>query len=394
MNSSKVSAWATLAVCLVASSALPAQPRAKKPAGRLDPGHQSPAFCNQNRLGFNITRNPSDPVIANGTVVTYSIVAVNLTDTSSVPPPVPLACDATNLSLVFTCPGPDGNPTGVSTVLATTDTIPSDTTKSYPPVMCTVAVNPGVTFAKASAVFSAVIHTNPAEDDASGTKTVTVLIIQPTPTDTPTATATPTLTNTPTATPVPPTATQTPTPTVTATPTATPSFTSTPTPTATPTQTATPLATFTPTATATSTASPTFTATPTVTPTATPTTTSPATPTATATATPTVTTTATPTAAATATVTPTGVPGSPTPTPTLTVTPSVTPTGIAASPTATPTATSVPPGVTGSPTVTPTPFGGPVPGGPSQPIPTLSAEMLALLGVVIAALGMLALRRR
>ncbi len=383
MNSPRFSAWATLAVCVLGSSAVPAQTRAKKPArpftSRLEPTHQSPAQCNQNRLGFNITRNPSDPVLANGTVVTYSIDAVNLTDTSPVPPPIPLACDATNVSLVFTCPGPDGNPTGTSTVLATADAIPSDTTKAYPPVMCTILVNPGVTFAKASANFTSVIHTNPADDNANGTKTVTVLIIQPTPTDTPTATATPTPTNTPTATPVPPTATQTPTPTVTATATATPSFTSTPTITATPTQTPTPLATFTPTSTATATPSPTFTATSTVTPTATVTATGvPASP------------TQTPTVTATPSVTPTGIAGSPTPTPTATATP----TGVAASPTPTPTLTSVTPGVTGSPTVTPTPFGGPVPGGPTQPIPTLSAEMLALLGIAIAALGMLALRRR
>ncbi|MEO8430735.1 MAG: IPTL-CTERM sorting domain-containing protein [Acidobacteriota bacterium] len=354
-----------IAAPLLAGAGLPAQtrvlpPRSAPPASRV-PLHQNPALCNQNRLGFNITRSPNDPTIVNGTVVTYSIVALNLTDTTAPPPPTPLACDATEVSLVFTCPGPDGTASGASTVLATTDTILSDTTKTYPDVLCTIAVNPGVTTARASATFSAVIHTNPGDDTAAGTKTVTVQVIPPTPTNTPTATATPTATSTPTI---------TNTPTATATITLTPTSTSTPTVTLTRTSTATPTATLT----RTSTATPTVTLTSTSTPTVTLTRTSTATPTATLTATATATATVTPTLTATGTPTGTPIPGTSTPVPTATISP----------------------GVTAAATLTPTTLITivvPVPGGPAQPIPTLSPKMLAVLALLIAGLGVIAMRR-
>jgi len=142
-----------------------------------------------------------------------------------------------------------------------------------------------------------------------------------TPTDTPTAT--PTATETPTATPTD-TPTATPTDTPTGTPTDTPTLTPTATPSDTPTATPTDTPTSAPTPTATSTSTPTETPTntPTAVPTDTPTPTSTSTPTATPTATPSNTPTATPTNTPTSTPTATATPSStPTETPTQTPTP-------------------------------------------------------------------------
>ncbi len=392
MSYLKRTACALVAATLWTGADLAAQTRA--------PLHQNPGTCNQNRLGFTITRSPNDPTIINGTVVTYSVAGANLTDPTAPPPPVPLACEATNVSLVFTCPGPDGTASGASTVLATNDTIPSNTTKSYPDVLCTVSVNAGVTSARASAAFSAVIHTNPADDSAVGTKTITVLVVPPTVT----ATASATATRTPTPTP---TSTLSPTITLTRTNTVTPTLTLTPTVTRTRTNTLTPTRTLTPSVTRTNTLTPTLTLTPTVTLTRTRTRTPTVTPTLTLT--PTVTRTHTNTVTPTLTLTPTiTLTGTTTLTPTITLTPSI---PLTPSITETPTVTPIPPigTVTGLPTLTPspsvTPLGGlsatptvtvgaPGPGGgPSQPIPTLSGAMLAALALLMAALGVMALRR-
>jgi hypothetical protein len=145
-------------------------------------------------------------------------------------------------------------------------------------------------------------------------------------------------------------------------------------------QTAT--ATSTPTA-ATATPTPTATSTPTAA-TATPTATATSTPTA-ATATPTATATSTPTAAtATPTPTATSTPTAATATPTATAT--STPTAATATPTAT--ATSTPTAATATPTV----IGGG--GGPAPDnVPTLSAGMLALLAIGLAAAAVLLIRR-
>ena len=137
----------------------------------------------------------------------------------------------------------------------------------------------------------------------------------------------------------------------------------------------TPTETSTPTVTATET--PTATWTPTVTPTATPT----------ATWTPTVTPTATPTETLTPTVTPTATPTLPGPTTTPTATGTAT-----ATPTSTPTLTASATG-TATPTRTNTPIGGGGPGGPSAPIPTLSAPMLALMAGALLGVALLLLRR-
>jgi len=209
----------------------------------VSPRHRSPPLCNQNGLDIQISRTPPDPIVPSGTTVTYTVTANNLPLGGGIP------CDATALAVSFTCPAADGTPNGTSTVLATNDTLLSGTSKVYPPVMCTIVVNPGVTSATAQTTYSATIHTTDPDDGASGTKTITVNVIPPTVTNTPTATpVTPTATPvTPTSTPVTPTIT--PTPTITSTPlppTATPTITQTPPAgTATPTPSQTPF--FTPT---------------------------------------------------------------------------------------------------------------------------------------------------
>ena len=233
---------------LCAASPIAAQTQPLRPAALpaavspIKPLHQSPPTCSQNALTAQITRLPNNPTIQDGTVVSYTINMDNGV--------APVACDATNVNVFFTCPGPDGNPTGPTTVVATNDTILSGTQKTYLPILCTVHVNPGVPDATARVDFTAVIHSNPSDDIAGGFKTITVVVIQPTPTPTDTPTQTATFTSTPTRTSTP-----------TSTPTGTGTATQTPTPTITPTATVTPTPTLTQTA-----APSTATATPTVTP--------------------------------------------------------------------------------------------------------------------------------
>ena len=312
-----VFARAFLAALILPGSLTPFATAQTRPGGAapvprnpsVSPRHRSPPLCSQNGLDIQISRTPSDPVVPSGTTVTYTVTANNLPLGGGIP------CDATALAVSFTCPAPDGTPNGATTVLATNDTLISGTTKAYPPVMCAIVVNPGVTSATASTTYSATIHTTDPDDGASGTKTITVNVIPPTVTNTPTSTPV-----TPTATPVTPTSTPLP-------------------PTSTPTRTATstprrrrrllrPITQISPPATAT----PTPSQTPVVSPTQPP-----------------------PTALSTATRTPT-----------LAV-----------------------------PTSTPTPFGGIGPGDVpgATPVPTLSPGMLLLLGLALAALGILAIRR-
>jgi hypothetical protein len=92
-----------------------------RPSRSLRPLHRSPALCSQNALDIRITRTPPDPLISSGTTVTYTVTADNLPVAGGVP------CDATEVAVSFTCPGPDGEPTGATTVLATNDSIATET---------------------------------------------------------------------------------------------------------------------------------------------------------------------------------------------------------------------------------------------------------------------------
>lgn len=311
-------------------------PRVRRPpaGGTLRKLHQDPPGCNENAVGINIVRDPTDPTIPNGSIVNYAVTVENIPATGG------SACNATNMNVSFTCPGPDGNPTGAMTVLDTNLTLAAGATKTYSPVACFVNLNPGVTSATGRGDFSATVHLAPVDDNAGGFKTITVVVLGAT--ATPTATPTLGLSDTPT-----PTETETPSPTPTDTPTDTPS----PSPTSTPTDTPT------------NTPSPTPSDTPSLTPTDTPS------------ATPTGTLTPTLTPSQTASPTPTATSSTPSPTATATSTPTATGT-------ATPTRT-ITSGGPGGP-------GGPQ---PSAPIPTLSTGMLVLLGSALAGVALLLLRK-
>ncbi|MFN2386080.1 MAG: hypothetical protein ABR576_07310 [Thermoanaerobaculia bacterium] len=278
--------WGPLCFLLfLCAAATPAQerprenPRLRRPPSeetlrKLD---QDPAGCNENAIDINIERNPADPTIPNGSTVNYTLTVDNIPTAGG------NACNATNVNVSFTCPGPNGTPTGATTVLDTNLSLAAGATKTYAPVPCFVNLNPGVTSATGRGAFSATVHLAPVDDDAGGFKTITVVVLgatstptatqspSPSPTNTRTLTPTRTPTRTPTSTPSP-TPSSTPTPTRTSTPTATPTSTFTPTATASPTDTGTPTATATPTVTSstpspTATSSPTSTATRTSTPT-------------------------------------------------------------------------------------------------------------------------------
>ena len=295
-------------------------------------------------------QNPTGSV-ANLSIETYTLTVSNV---SSNPLPT-LACDADLINVTFFCPNANGTPDLAHPIPVVSGfPAPNPTTHTFASIPCTINVSNGVLVATARADFSGTVHTAPLFDDSvSGSKTITVALIPPTPTVTPTATPTSTPSQTPTITPTS-TDTSTPTTTPTVTPTSTPSQTPTITPTSTNTSTPTPTPTVTPTST------------PSQTPTVTPT------PTATSTLTPTSTPSQTPTVTSTSTATPTPT-GTPIQTPTQTST---------STPTATSTATQ-----TLIPTVTAPGGGG------SSDVPALSPLMLVLLGLALTGVGLLSSRQ-
>lgn len=351
------------------------------------PNAQTPPGCNETAVKLIVIQNPTGFVV-NGSTETYTITVSNVSSN----PPTTLACDADTINIDFFCPNASGQPDLPNTIhVATGFSSPSETSHTFTSIGCPINVTGGILTATARVDYSGIVHTAPLFDDAvSGSKTITVAILAPTPTPTDTPTFTPTFTatqtftasNTPTDTPTPtptntPTSTSTPTITPTVTPTNTPTNTPTPTPTPTITPTVTP--TITGSATQTSTPTPTPTNTPTVTPTVTPTATP--TPTNTPTNTPPVSPTITNTPTATATQTTTQTPTS-TATSTLPSTPTITATFTA---TSTSTATS---------TATATPTGTPGGGGGDRPdVPALSPAMLVLLGLALTAAGFLGSRK-
>jgi hypothetical protein len=356
------------------------------------PNSQTPAGCNETALKLIVNQNPTG-FVANGSTETYTLTVSNVSSNF----PTTHACDADTITVTFYCPKADGTPNLASPITVTSNfSAASEQTYPFTPIGCPINVNNGILTATARADFNGTVHTSPLFDDSvSGSKTITVAIIPPTPTVTPTVTATDTPTQTPTITPTS-TDTATPTVTPTVTPTSTPTQTSTITPTSTSTATPTATVTVTPTSTptqtstitptSTSTATPTVTATPTATLTVTPTSTSTQTATVTPTSTATSTFTQTPTGTQAATNTPTVTP-TVTPTNTSTSTPTGTPTGTPASTsTSTPTATA-----TVSSTATPNGGGG---GGGSSDVPALSPLMLVLLGLALTGAGLLSSRQR
>jgi len=206
-------------------------------------------------LKLIVYQNPTG-YVANGSTETYTLTMSN----TSTNPSTTTACDADTIKITFYCPMADGTPDLANPItVASGFSAPSETTHTFASIGCPINVNNGVLTATARADFSGIVHTAPLFDDSvSGSKTISVALIPPTPTPTVTPTVTPT--STPSQTPtITPTSTDTSTPTIT--PTVTPTSTPSQTPTVTPTSTATP------TLTSTSTATPTPTGTPIQTPT-------------------------------------------------------------------------------------------------------------------------------
>src|SRR2546429_6589168 len=108
--------------------------------------HRSPSNCNANRLTLSLDQNPAGNIVSGQTVV-YTVGVFNPG------PGTGIGCDVTGTTVTFTCPGPDGSPSGQTTVLGTGLSFPADNSGDtiFPSVSCQIVVNPGVTSATARA---------------------------------------------------------------------------------------------------------------------------------------------------------------------------------------------------------------------------------------------------
>src|SRR5213592_2497773 len=108
--------------------------------------HRSPSNCNANRLTLSLDQNPAGNVVS-GQTVTYTVGVFNPG------PGTGIGCDVTGTTVTFTCPGPDGSPSGQTTVLGTALSFPADNSGDtiFPSVSCKIIVTPGVTSATARA---------------------------------------------------------------------------------------------------------------------------------------------------------------------------------------------------------------------------------------------------
>src|SRR5438445_13193888 len=108
--------------------------------------HRSPSNCNANRLTLSLDHNQAGNSVS-GQTVTYTVGVFNHG------PGTGSGCDVTATTVTFTCPGPDGSPSGQTTVLGTGLSFPADNSGDtiFPSVSCTIVVTPGVTSATARA---------------------------------------------------------------------------------------------------------------------------------------------------------------------------------------------------------------------------------------------------
>ena len=108
--------------------------------------HRSPSDCNANRLTLSLDQNPAGNIVS-GQTVTYTVGVFNPG------PGTGIGCDVTGTTVTFTCPGPDGSPSGQTTVLGTGLSFPADNSGDtiFPSVSCKIVVTSGVTSATARA---------------------------------------------------------------------------------------------------------------------------------------------------------------------------------------------------------------------------------------------------
>src|SRR5207249_10814629 len=113
---------------------------------RPPPPVPPPVRCNANRLILSLDQNPAGNIVSGQTVV-YTVGVFNPG------PGTGIGCDVTGTTVTFTCPGPDGSPSGQTTVLGTGLSFPADNSGDtiFPSVSCKIVVNPGVTSATARA---------------------------------------------------------------------------------------------------------------------------------------------------------------------------------------------------------------------------------------------------
>src|SRR5438034_1225679 len=95
---------------------------------------------------LSLDQNPAGNIVS-GQTVTYTVGVFNPG------PGTGIGCDVTGTTVTFTCPGPDGSPSGQTTVLGTGLSFPADNSGDtiFAPVSCKIVVNPGVTSATARA---------------------------------------------------------------------------------------------------------------------------------------------------------------------------------------------------------------------------------------------------
>src|SRR5437016_3232591 len=108
--------------------------------------HRSPSNCNANRLTLSLDQNPAGNIVS-GQTVAYTVGVFNPG------PGTGIGCDVTGTTVTFTCPGPDGSPSGQTTVLGTSLSFPADNSGDtiFPSVSCKIVVTPGITSATARA---------------------------------------------------------------------------------------------------------------------------------------------------------------------------------------------------------------------------------------------------
>src|SRR5436190_15555961 len=138
----------------------------------------SPSGCNANALTINIAKSPSGKIV-NGTVVTYTIGIQNFTTDQS----GNLGCDIQlgPSGLLFTCPAPDGTPTGTATTLLPPGTIihAGDPVQTFT-VQCTINLNLSITNqARAQVSSPGAILKDGFDDPADILKTISVNVVQP-----------------------------------------------------------------------------------------------------------------------------------------------------------------------------------------------------------------------
>src|SRR5438067_13329999 len=108
--------------------------------------HRSPTTLFASRLILSLDQNPAGNIVSGQTVV-YTVGVFNPG------PGTGIGCDVTGTTVTFTCPGPDGSPSGQTTVLGTGLSFPADNSGDtiFPPVSCKIVVTLGVTSATARA---------------------------------------------------------------------------------------------------------------------------------------------------------------------------------------------------------------------------------------------------